>query len=168
MLWKASGFRGLTRSRSFGPFHCLLRHRCAITRIQRTPPRSARPRGASLSSHLAFQRICCSRTSKYRLTAECRKATLCPTLRGRPFCRAKKGVWRGANLWNKFAVALGIAAAVVPTVIYNLLIYTYLCKVLPLIMIWRTLSYRKIITSLQNTPIMRCFPKHPYSSVMIC
>lgn len=43
--------------------------------------------------------------------AECRKATLCPTLRGRPFCRAKKGVWRGAKLWNNFAVALGITAA---------------------------------------------------------
>ena len=53
-------------------------------------------------------------------------------------------------------------------VFYNILIHIYLHKVLPLRMIGRTLSYCKIITSLQNTPIIRCFPKHPYSSVMIC
>ena len=42
-------------------------------------------------------------------SAECRKATLCPTLPGGPLCPAKKGVRRGAG--ESPSVALGIAAA---------------------------------------------------------
>ena len=42
-------------------------------------------------------------------SAECREATLCPTLPGGPLCPAKKGVRRGAGVSP--SVALGIPAA---------------------------------------------------------
>ena len=47
-------------------------------------------------------------------------------------------------------------------VFYNILIHTFLHKVLPLRMIGRTLSYCKIITSLQNTQIIRCYGKQGF------